>query len=210
MSRNSGWIFLYATLIAVLLSSYAYGQAQSGTIVGTVSDQGGAVVPGANVTVVNDGTRFTRVLTTNSNGQYDVQLFPTGRITISIEHPGFQKLVRTGVVLTAADTLTLNLQLSVGNVQETVEVTGEAPLLQSQTAAVTTLITNQQILETPLNGRMFTQLIQLSSGASPTAPGMTLANLTGYGMRVNSTVSINGATAQNNSYLVDGIYDVAL
>ena len=168
------------------------------------------MVPGASVTVVNDGTRFTRVLTTNSNGQYDVELFPTGRITISIEHPGFQKLVRSGVVLTAADTLTINLQLSVGNVQETVEVTGEAPLLQSQTAAVTTLITNQQILETPLNGRMFTQLIQLSSGASPTAPGMTLANLTGYGMRVNSTVSINGATAQNNSYLVDGIYDVGL
>ena len=83
-------------------------------------------------------------------------------------------------------------------------------MLQSQTAAVTTLITNQQILETPLNGRMFTQLIQLSSGASPTAPGMTLANLTGYGMRVNATVSINGATAQNNSYLVDGIYDVGL
>ena len=182
MSRSSALRFLYAALIVLLASSYAYGQAQSGTIVGTVSNQGGAVVPGANVTVVNDGTRFTRVLTTNNNGQYDVELFPTGRITISIEHPGFQKLVRSGVVLTAADTLTINLQLSVGNVQETVEVTGEAPLLQSQTAAVTTLITNQQILETPLNGRMFTQLIQLSSGASPSTPGMTLGGLTGYGM----------------------------
>ena len=86
----------------------------------------------------------------------------------------------------------------------------EAPLLQSQTAAITALISNQQMLETPLNGRMFTQLIQLSSGASPTTPGMTLGGLTGYGMRVNSTVSINGATSQNNSYLVDGIYDVGL
>jgi Carboxypeptidase regulatory-like domain len=202
--------FLYATTLALLLAGYLFGQAESGTIVGTVTDQAGSVVPGANVTVVNEGTQFTRVLTTNNNGQYDAEFFPTGRITITVEHPGFEKLVRTGVVLTAADTLTINLQLTVGNVQETLEVTAEAPLLQLQTAAVTTLINNTQMLETPLNGRMFTQLIELSSGASPTTPGMTLGGLTGYGMRINSTVSINGATAQNNSYLIDGIYDIGL
>jgi hypothetical protein len=67
--------------------------------------------------------------------------------------------------------------------------------VQSQSAAVSTLITNIQMIETPLNARMFTQLIQLSP----------LTSLTGYGIRINMTVSINGATAQNNSYLIDGI-----
>src|SRR5260370_4636297 len=201
---------VYATTLVALSAGLLFGQAGSGTIVGTVSDQGGSTIPEASVTVVNQGTQFTRVLTTGSSGQYDAEAFPTGQITITVEHPGFEKLVRSGVVLTAADTLTINLLLTVGNIQQTVEVKDEAPLLQSQTAAVTTLITNQQILDTPLNGRMFTQLIQLSSGASPTTPGMTLGSLTGFSSRVNAAVSINGATAQNNSYLVDGIYDVGL
>jgi len=87
------------------------------TIVGTVTDQVGAVVPGVTVTLVNEGTQFTRVENANASGQYVAYSFPTGRVTVSVEHPGFQKLVRSGVELTAADTITVNLQLSVGNVQ---------------------------------------------------------------------------------------------
>src|SRR2546426_4005544 len=130
MSKNlSCFAFLF-----VLVAGKLFGQAQSGTVVGTVTDQVGAVVPGATVTLVNEGTQFTRATTTNSGGQYVAYSLPTGRITVSVEHSGFQKLVRSGVELTAADILTVNLQLSIGNVQETVQVTGEAPLLQSQTA----------------------------------------------------------------------------
>jgi hypothetical protein len=201
---------LICTTLLCVLSLNLLGQVESGTIVGTVTDQAGAVVPGALVTIVNEGTRLTRAVTTSGNGQYVVDSFPTGRISITVEHAGFEKLVRTGVVLTAADTVTVNLLLSVGNVQQTVEVQAEASLVQSQSATVSTLINNTQMIETPLNGRMFTQLIQLSPGASPTQPGMTLTGLTGYSSRINMTVSINGATAQNNSYLVDGIYDQAL
>lgn len=202
--------FAFVAALLVLLAANLFGQAESGTVVGTITDQAGAVVPGAAVTVLHEGTQFTRSTTSNANGQFRVDAFPTGRLSITVEQPGFQKLIRSGVELTAADTITVNLQLSVGNVQQTVEVTGEAPLLQSQTAAVSTLITNQQMIETPLNGRSFTQLIQLSSGASPTQPGMTLTGLTGYSSRVNTIVSINGNTAQNNSYLIDGVYNQAL
>src|SRR3954463_10562913 len=94
---------LYVCFISGLLAQ------SQGTIVGTVTDQAGAVVPGANVTLINEGTQFTRTTSANANGQYTVFSFPTGRITISVEHAGFQKLVRSGVDLTAADTLTVDL-----------------------------------------------------------------------------------------------------
>jgi hypothetical protein len=126
-----------------------------------VTDQASAVIPGAKVTVTNEGTRFTRTVETNQNGQYVVTSFPPGRLRLEVQVPGFQKLIREGVELTAADTLTVNLQLQVGSVEQTIEVTGAAPLLQTQTASVSSLVTNQQILETPLNGRSFTQLLQL-------------------------------------------------
>src|ERR1700752_3051015 len=106
------WLFI--VLLAFSLTSYLFGQAESGTIVGLVTDQAGAVVPGATVTLMKEGTRFTRSVTTNKNGQYTASNFPTGMITATVEHPGFQKLVRSGIVLTAADKLTVDLPLSVG------------------------------------------------------------------------------------------------
>jgi hypothetical protein len=142
-----------------------FSQVQSGSIVGAVSDQGGAAVANAKVTLVNEGTNFTRTVNTNDSGQYVATSVPTGAYTITAEMQGFQKLVRSGLQLTAADTLTVDLQLQIGNVLETVEVKEVAPLLQSQTAAVSSLVTNQQMVEMPLNGRTFTSLLKLSPGA---------------------------------------------
>jgi hypothetical protein len=197
-----------AVLIALVLCSFGFGQALSGTVVGTVTDPTGAAVPGANVRVVNEDTGLARSTLTNSDGQFRADTFPTGNISITVEHEGFDKLLRSGMRLTAADTIAVSLQLTVGNVMQTMQVTGEAALVQSQNAAVSTIITNQQIVETPLNGRTFTQMLQLSAGASPSTPGMT-AGIASYGMRASTAVSINGATSQNNSYIVDGILNVA-
>jgi hypothetical protein len=192
-------------LLAAVLSFAAtlYPQAQSGTIVGTVTDQAGAVIPGARVSLVNEGTQFTRIAIANTSGQYVASSVPTGAYTISVEQQGFQKLLRSGVRLTAADTVTVDLQLAVGNVQETVQVTAESPLLQSQTATVSSLVTNQQIVEMPLNGRTFTALLKLSPGAYTGSS----ANLTNspYAMRGDVNISVNGSSAQNNSYLIDGM-----
>src|SRR5712692_1608092 len=185
-----------------------FGQAQSGTVVGTVTDQSGSVVPDANVTIVNDGTRFTRLVTTNAQGQYSANAFPTGSLTITVEREGFAKLVRSGVQLTAADTLTVNLQLKVGNVTQSVEVTSAAPLLQTQSAAVSQLVDNRQVLELPLNGRQFTSLIALTPGAY----GGSAGNLGGavYALRGNSNYSVNGSQADNNVYLIDGLVNAGL
>jgi hypothetical protein len=189
----------------IIFASGVWAQAQ-GRIVGTVSDQEGAVVQGAAVTLVNEGMQFSRAIVTNENGAYVAEAFPTGRITVTVQHPGFQKLVRSGIELTAADTITVDLKLQVGNVQETVQVQAEASLVQTQNATVSSLINHQQVQEMPLNERSFTNLLQLTAGASPSTPGMA-AGLTGYSMRASNAISINGATANNSAYLIDGLYN---
>src|SRR5262245_6413457 len=122
---------LRAITLVIFSAAALFGQVQSGSIVGAISDQGGAAVSGAKVTLVNEGTRFTRIVTSNDSGQYVATSVPTGAYSITAEMQGFQKLVRSGLQLTAADTLTVDLQLQIGNVQETVEVKETAPLLQS-------------------------------------------------------------------------------
>ena len=190
-------------VLSLTLSSLAWAQAQSGTIVGTVVDQGGAAVTGARVTLVNEGTRFTRSVETGSTGQYVATSVPTGNYTMTAEMQGFQKLVRSGLQLTAADTLTIDLRLQVGNVQETVEVKETAPLLQAQTAAVSSLVTNQQMVEMPLNGRTFTALLKLSPGAYTGSSGNLATSQ--YAIRGDVNISVNGSSAQNNTYLIDGM-----
>lgn len=192
----------YVSLFA-LFGMAALAQVQSGTIVGTVTDQGGAAVGGARITLVNEGTRFTRTVETGAAGQYVATSVPTGAYSITAEMQGFQKLVTSGLQLTAADTLTVDLKLQVGNVQETIEVKETAPLLQSQTAAVSSLVSNQQMIEMPLNGRTFTALLKLSPGAYTGSSGNLATSQ--YAMRGDVNISVNGSSAQNNTYLIDGV-----
>jgi Carboxypeptidase regulatory-like domain len=194
---------ILARIFALAFTPEIYAQAQSGTIVGTVTDQAGGAIPAVNVRLVNEGTQFTRTVATNASGQYVAYAIPTGLYTITVEQAGFQKLVRAGIQLTAADTLTVDLSLTVGSVNQAIEITAEAPLLQSQTAAVSSLVTNQQMVEMPLNGRTFTALLKLSPGAYTGSS----ANLTSspYAMRGDVNISVNGSSAQNNSYLIDGM-----
>lgn len=169
----------------IALCSGLYGQAQSGTIVGTITDPGGAIVPEAKVKLTNEGTQLSRVATTNSNGQYVASSVPTG--------------------VDCRRHLTVDVQLTVGSVQESIEVKETVPLLQSQTAAVSSLVSNQQIVEMPLNGRTFTQLLRLSVGAY-TGSGNNLFD-SPYAMRGDNNISVNGSSAQNNSYLIDGMFN---
>lgn len=197
MRKRALWV---VTLVA---GARLWGQALSGTIVGTVTDQAGAVAPRAQVTLINEGTQFRREAVSNAAGQYVAYSIPTGNYTITVELPGFQKLVRSGVQLTAADTLTVDLQLRVGNVQETVEVTAQAALLQSQTATLSALVDNERIVEMALNGRTFSSLVLMAPGTHAGSSGNL--DTSPYGMRGSTNYSVNGSSAQNNSYLIDGM-----
>src|SRR5437660_5333164 len=149
----------------LVLSCRLWSQALSGTIAVAGTDEAVGLVPKAKVTLTNQRTHFIRVEETNANGQYVAYSIPTGAYSIAVEMQGFGRMVRDGIELTAADTVSIDFKLIVGNVQQTVEVSASAPLLQSQTAVVSQLISNQQIEEMPLNGRTFTSLLLLSPGA---------------------------------------------
>jgi hypothetical protein len=194
-------------LTAILLAltcRMASAQALSGTIVGSITDASGASVADATVTLTNTGTGFARVVTTNSSGQYVAPTIPTGTYSVVVEKAGFHKLIREGVQLTAADTATVNLTLTVGDVKQAVEITASAPLLETQNADVSQLIDNRRIIEMPLNGRTFTSLLLLTPGAH-TGSSSNLGNGVSYSLRGSTNYSVNGANAQDNTYLIDGM-----
>ena len=178
--------------------------AQSGTIVGTVNDESGAAVVDATITLLNTASGFSRVVTSNGSGQYVAPSIPTGTYRVTAEKSGFQKLVRENILLTAADTATLNLSLRIGDVKQTVEIKESAPLLEAQTAEVSDLVDNRRIVEMPLNGRTFTALLQLTPGAHA-GSNNNLGNNQTYSMRGSVNYSVNGANAAENTYLIDGM-----
>ncbi len=189
----------------LLAACNLFGQAASGTIGGTVTDNTGAAIPDVSVTLTNEGTGFARTVVSNQNGQYVAEFFPIGRIRITAQKSGFARLERRGAELTAADILTVDLQLTIGNVQQSVEVTAEASLLQTQTQAVSSLVTNQQITEMPLNQRIFTQVLQLMPGQTSATPNPQASGT--YGGLASTSYSINGAQSVNSMYLLDGLYN---
>lgn len=177
------------------------------TIVGTVTDSSGAAVAGAEVVLVNVATHFARSVQSAANGQYVAPSIPTGGYQITVTKQGFQKLLRTGIQLTAASTLNVDMQLAVGNVSETLSVSSTAPLLQSQSAEVSALVDSKQIVALPLVSRDFTDLVLLVPGAHLGAASNLAEGGSAYSMRAGANYSVNGALAAGNSYLIDGVYN---
>jgi len=203
--RRYGALGVFGLLISL---GRLFGQAQSGTIVGTVTDQVNAAVPGATVTLLNEDTHFQVAVKTNGEGQYVAATISIGNYTITVDQPGFQKLVRQGTMLTVGDRLDVGLQLSLGDVQQTVTVEASAPLIESQSSSVSTLVGNRQMVALPLNGRTFTSLLLLSPGTSVGAA----SNLGSgdYSFRGSTDYTVNGSPPSNNSYFIDGLTDRGL
>ena len=131
----------------------AWGQTPTGEITGTVTDSSGAVLVDATVTIVNPATNASRVTKTNDAGVYDVPALPPGTYSITIERQGFNSEVRNNIELRVAQIAKLDSVLQPGNLSEKVEVTGGAPVLETESTSVGTVIENQRIVELPLNGR---------------------------------------------------------
>lgn len=203
--RWSGALGFFILLLGI---GRLFGQAQSGTIVGTVTDQAKAAMPGATVTLLNEDTHFQMTVKTNGEGQYVAATIPIGSYSITVDQSGFQKLVRGGIVLTVGDRLDVNLQLSLGNVQQTVTVEARAPLLQSQSSSVSTLVGNRQMVSLPLNGRTFTSLLLLAPGTS--VGGASNLGSGDYSFRGSTNYTVNGSPPTNNSYFIDGLTDRGL
>src|SRR5258708_1179228 len=150
-------------LTACCLLPTALGQSASATLGGTVGDQNGAVIPGVNITIKNADTGIQRETTTKDDGSFTVSLLPPGKYIVRARRDGFAPVDFPNVVLNVGDQKALQIQLKAGDINATVQVVNEAPLL-NESPAVGTVVDRQFVERLPLNGRSFNTLLQLTPG----------------------------------------------
>jgi hypothetical protein len=192
---------LLSIVLALLLSTAATLRAQSarGQITGTVRDSTNAVVPNAKITVTNQLTGETREGSTNESGSYTFAILPVGVYSVSAESQGFRIAKQTDIQLNVAQILRVDLELTVGEVTETIEVQATAAAIDTETAAVGQIVSQRQVTELPLNGRNFLQLLFLGNGAVETSGEQGSMR-----QDAGNAISINGARPTSNNYLLDG------
>ena len=198
---------LFGLLAAVLLTSSAIAQTVTGTISGTIVDPNGAVVAGASVGLVSDQTKDKRDQLTNESGRFSFASVQPGMYTLKIEHQGFETLLRTKVVLSANENLTLGeISLNTGQVSETVTVTSEGQIVEKESSDLTARLTSDQLNLISTKGRDVTSLLRLLPGTSNIPDieavgngfGTTLPNFSGQ--RSRSTVAtVDGLNASEPS-----------
>ena len=195
-----GQRFLGVVLVCLFfLPAMALAQVTA-SVIGTVRDTSGAVIPGAAVTVKSLETGAARTVTTDERGYYRALSLPVGRYELTAEKTGFKREVRTGINLVVGQEAVLDLGLEVGEVQQAVTVTAEAPIVNTTTASTSGLVGEQQVKDLPLNGRSFDNLITLNPGTSnPSA--MRSTGAMGPGMEFN----ISGRRGTDNLFLLNGI-----
>src|SRR5438876_8731473 len=193
--------YLKLLFITLSLSGPVYAQGTTGTILGVVQDSSGAVIPGVSVTVKNLNTGITRTVTTDEGGQYTVPDLTLGNYEADAQLQGFQTEVRSGITLTVGRSAVVNFALKVGQVSDKVTITEEAPLVESTTAAMSSLIDERTIRDLPMNGRSWDNLALLQPGVVSVGAGQgSPAFDFGTGVRFN----VNGSRAYANSFLLDG------
>jgi len=203
--RNIPFIRILLTLSAAwcLFLRPAFGQ--TGQITGRVTDSGGGVVPNATVKIAAEATGVSRTLETNGEGFYTAPSLLPGTYTVSVEHAGFRPEIRKGLQLQVNQDLRLDFSVQVGSVNQEVLVTAEAPVLDTESHAVGQVVQSKQIVGLPLLGRNAYSLGALVPGVR-TSRGM---NDLPVDIISTASVSINGAPANTNEFLLDGAPNTA-
>jgi hypothetical protein len=198
LSKSLKYILFTALLLVFSQSQCVFGQVDEGSISGTVTDPTGAVVPGAQVTLLNTDQGLTLTGTSNGAGQYTFSPVRIGHYSISVAAPGFSTTNQQNLQVTVGLALQVNVQLKTGATSETVQVTTAPPELQTSESSVGQTVTGQTINNLPLNGRNFTFLAQLGAGVN-TPQADTRGNA------ASGAFTANGLTPAQNNYLLDGI-----
>jgi hypothetical protein len=186
-------IRLVAIIFAVAIPIFAADT--TATLAGRVDDSTGGVVPGTKVQATNIDTNVSYYGETNDVGAYRIPGLPPGHYRMIVEKAGFAKIVKPGIELHVQDVITVNFQMRIGSVSESVTVEAGAPLIDTESSAVSTVVDRQFAENLPLNGRSFQSLIQLT-------PGVVLTANNGAD---TGQFSINGQRANANYWMVDGV-----
>jgi Carboxypeptidase regulatory-like domain len=191
---------LWATLLLLSLALSSHAQ-DTGYISGTVTDRSGAAVAGAEVVITNVTGSFTRTTVTNSEGVYVVAGLPGATYDMNVTAKGFQKYAAHGVVLDVAEKRRVDVQMTVGSVSEEVVVTGESVAqVETSSSALSATVTGKQVNQLELNGRNFTQLVNLTPGVV----SQTNQDEGTVGVYGNVSYSINGGRNEYNNWELDG------
>jgi hypothetical protein len=180
-------------------------QVTTGTIVGTVQDTSGAVIPDAKVTVTNAEKRTSLAFQTQQNGSYFAPFLIPGTYDVKVEKTGFRSEVQSGINVQVDQQLRVDFTLNVGQVTQTVEVNAKPPLVQTDNASMGQVITQTPVEALPLNGRNFAQLVYLSTGVTTGQVGENLSGSSSFNPRAASDFNALGSQAGANAWLVDGI-----
>ena len=195
--KLKAWVLALSLLVGLPL----FGQKITSAIRGTVTDQTGAVLSGAQVTVVNTATADTRTAVSGSEGEFAVTDLAPGIYEIRVKHANFKEAVSKGNELHVSTDLAVTITMQVGSAGEQVTVEANAIQVETTTGAVGNVVDSKQVTELPLNGRSFTQLTQLMPGVSP-ASNFDAKN---KGLMTGVDFSVNGNNTTGNLFLVDGV-----
>jgi hypothetical protein len=190
-----------AALFIVLATTFSvYGQVDTGSIVGTVEDASGAIIPGAKVTIVDEATGRSRSVQSGAEGSYTFSPLRIGNYTLTVEKAGFEKSIQQHIEVTVQGHMEIDPKLQVGQVTQEVMVNSAGPILETQTSSVQQLVGEKAINDLPLNGRNAVFLAQLS-------PGVTMSQNDSRGLQASGSFTANGLRRTQNDYLLDGMDD---
>lgn len=201
--RKTSLIVVFLWLVGAAVTGLA--QVDTGTVVGTIKDASGAVVPNATATATNLDTGVKTAIKSASDGNYVITPVKIGRYSVSAEAAGFRTEVRQNIVLDVQQTIRLDFSLRVGSVTETANVTGEAPLLDTQDASLGDVVASQQIEQLPLNGRRYTDLATLTAGVTKITEGPVDGSSSPSNGNAGGSFSVNGTRGDQNNFILDGI-----
>ncbi len=189
-------------IIAIsLLSTSLLAQGTGGRILGRVADPSGAVLSGVKVVALNDATGAARDTQTNGSGDYGFPDLPVGTYTLTFELGGFKKDIHKGIALDVNQVITLNMTMQLGAAQEIVDVTSEAPLVDTTSTQLGAVVNNRSVNELPLNARDTYQFLQLQPGVQSQ---LGSSGGTFYGSDDAGAVSVNGGRGRANNFSVNG------
>jgi len=199
--------FAAAPILLLTLAATPASAQFASSIEGTVTDQSGAILQGATVTIVNEATGATQTVQTTGAGYYRFPALPGSRYTIRVSQERFKTVTQENVRLQAAETKTVNVVLEVGETIEEVTVRGQAPLVETAQGRVSALIEQEQVNNLPLMGRNFYSLVVLTPGVVGRATGggqaYAQSNSDLYNNEFGVNMNANGARAESNNFLVD-------
>jgi hypothetical protein len=203
--------FAMLLALSIAIPAWPQGEAVSATLSGTIQDENGATVPGATVTLANPSVSFSRQVTTADSGLYTFTLIPPGNYQLRVEKTGFNTFLQSNIVLAVGQSSTLNAQLQVGNVNQTVEVTSQAPVLNTGSADLGAEVSSKQAVELPLNIRNVYGLVELDSSVNNSQQFQAL-NPPGSQGNVDQDIAFfnfGGGRFGTTAFLLDGAWDGA-